>query len=404
MKQFIKFAMQVVGVVLCMTVAAVAQDAIISIDNITDIWNEDLLRAGSTHQVAIRYDLTSLSSTSYWGGSNGFEIYSPDGADWGHLQGTTGPLVATASSRGSLTVFQKHFYFDGSNWNQTGNGGLDPAPGSGGVDTRAGFYLLTMSVIGDAGYIGGLDNDIAVILEFASGVTDNGLTLCVDTTQAICMWKWTAGAAAEYPQWDNGLGTDGPRCWEICAPPNLTPEWCGDQTEDAVAFHYCTGGSYQLCAISYFMCPPGPVDSYFLAPPYNNGEYGSVDPSGLWTWEGPTVQPGAYSIEFLAFDGADVTLTPFILYVLVPDFECVGRVGDANCSDNDEPTIGDITYMIDKKFISTVDPCWCNLLEADINQSGGASPTPEDITIGDISILIDYLFITGQSLGLPDCI
>ena len=27
-----------------------------------------------------------------------------------------------------------------------------------------------------------------------------------------------------------------------------------------------------------------------------------------------------------------------------------------------------------------------------------------DITIGDISTLIDYLFITGPSLGLPDCL
>jgi hypothetical protein len=41
---------------------------------------------------------------------------------------------------------------------------------------------------------------------------------------------------------------------------------------------------------------------------------------------------------------------------------CYGRVGDANGSGADEPTIG------------------------------------------DISILIDYLFITGSSLGLPECL
>ncbi len=85
---------------------------------------------------------------------------------------------------------------------------------------------------------------------------------------------------------------------------------------------------------------------------------------------------------------------------------CVGRVGDANGVDGDEPTIGDISVMIDAKFISyscdNLIPC---AAEADINQSGGANPTCDDITIGDISSLIDYLFITGpQNLMLKDCL
>jgi hypothetical protein len=42
--------------------------------------------------------------------------------------------------------------------------------------------------------------------------------------------------------------------------------------------------------------------------------------------------------------------------------------------------------------------------EADANQSGGLDPKPDDITIGDISTLIDYLFITGQPLGLAECL
>ena len=84
---------------------------------------------------------------------------------------------------------------------------------------------------------------------------------------------------------------------------------------------------------------------------------------------------------------------------------CVGRVGDANGAGGDEPTIGDVSVMIDAKFIagSCVGIISC-LSEADINQSGGADPTCDDITIGDIATLIDYLFITGSSLGLPDCL
>jgi len=84
---------------------------------------------------------------------------------------------------------------------------------------------------------------------------------------------------------------------------------------------------------------------------------------------------------------------------------CTGRVGDANGSGEDEPTIGDLSTMIDAKFISgtCAGIIGCQA-EADINQSGGPNPTCDDITIGDISTLIDYLFITGSSLGLLNCL
>lgn len=81
---------------------------------------------------------------------------------------------------------------------------------------------------------------------------------------------------------------------------------------------------------------------------------------------------------------------------------CTGRTGDANDSGGDEPTIGDISALIDLTFIlGTPLACWA---EGDVNQSGGVEPDKDDITIGDISYLIDYLFITGPSLGLPDCL
>jgi hypothetical protein len=83
---------------------------------------------------------------------------------------------------------------------------------------------------------------------------------------------------------------------------------------------------------------------------------------------------------------------------------CIGRVGDANDSGEDDPTIGDVSIMIDALFVSSNMSLINCLAEADVNQSGGADPQEEDITIGDISYLIDYLFITGESLGLPDCL
>jgi len=84
---------------------------------------------------------------------------------------------------------------------------------------------------------------------------------------------------------------------------------------------------------------------------------------------------------------------------------CIGRVGDANGEGGDEPTIGDVSVMIDAKFITgTCDGILGCLDEADINQSGGVGAICDDITIGDISALIDYLFITGSSIGLADCL
>ena len=85
---------------------------------------------------------------------------------------------------------------------------------------------------------------------------------------------------------------------------------------------------------------------------------------------------------------------------------CTGRVGDANGSGEEQPTIGDISIIIDALFIRndwSAIPCPA---EADVNQSGGVNARPANITIGDISMLTDYLFITGpQTFGpLPDCL
>jgi hypothetical protein len=86
---------------------------------------------------------------------------------------------------------------------------------------------------------------------------------------------------------------------------------------------------------------------------------------------------------------------------------CVDHVGDANGSGSDAPTIGDVSILIDAKFITgSCDGKISCMTEADINQSGLIEATCNDLTIGDISMLIDYLFITGpETFGpLPTCL
>ncbi|MCX6835235.1 MAG: hypothetical protein NTW07_08915 [candidate division Zixibacteria bacterium] len=75
---------------------------------------------------------------------------------------------------------------------------------------------------------------------------------------------------------------------------------------------------------------------------------------------------------------------------------CVGLVGNVNASSGDEPTIGDILLLVDHLYISYTDPV-C-MAEADVNQSGGLKPTRKDLTLVDISILINHLFIDFRPL------
>jgi hypothetical protein len=83
---------------------------------------------------------------------------------------------------------------------------------------------------------------------------------------------------------------------------------------------------------------------------------------------------------------------------------CADRVGDPNGLGGDEPTLGDIMMLVNAKYIAMtceVLPC---MTEADVNQSGGANPVCDDITLVDIMTLVSYLYIVGPSLGLPDCL
>jgi len=100
--------------------------------------------------------------------------------------------------------------------------------------------------------------------------------------------------------------------------------------------------------------------------------------------------------SFPAWDHA-----PAVCYEIVKC--CEGRVGDANKQGGDEPTISDVSILIDHLFISgTPLPC---LEEADVNQSGGASPTEDDITISDISTLVYHMFIDDpEGVPLPECL
>jgi hypothetical protein len=147
---------------------------------------------------------------------------------------------------------------------------------------------------------------------------------------------------------------------------------------------------------------------------------GGVTVNRIARWDGSTWQPlgsgmNAYVETLTVYGGALIAGGNFTTaggksaYHIAawnkpPETCCLGRVGNANGVGGDEPTISDISVVIDALFISGDPSVIVCLAEADINQSGGVDPIASDITIGDISYLIDYLFITGPSLGLPECL
>ena len=404
----------------------------VSVDNVTYELSPYLLLAGGTHSVSIRYDFTGFPGSPHYWAQNSFELYSPEGAEWINLTATDGPLTDAVLPPPPDGILRIHKYYsstdNGGSFISTAQIPWEVIPGDppdtiknptwfeepGGNPThdpnrRVAYSLAMVERYG--GYSGGT-NGIALLLEFYTLPSDDGRTICLDTVsgRGTTPWEWTTGSEVDLPQWDNGLGSNGPRCWAIGSCSPLPPQWCSE-TSGMVEFAYCEQGSYQLCAI-VGNCSPSSV-LYSLAPPYDDGNHGSVDPqSGLWSWSGPAVPPGGfYNIEFRAFDGSDYTPVSFILHVQIttePCMCCSSRVGDADGQGEypDEVTLGDIMLMVDAKFVSgdcTKLPCWA---EADVNQDGGAFPNCENhVTLGDIMALVDFLFISGpENATLPACL
>jgi len=79
---------------------------------------------------------------------------------------------------------------------------------------------------------------------------------------------------------------------------------------------------------------------------------------------------------------------------------CTGAVGNVNGSDGEAANVGDIAALIDYLFM-TGEGVAC-MHEADVNQSGGSNPLRKDITVADISYLIEHLFLTQPDL--PNCL
>lgn len=118
-------------------------------------------------------------------------------------------------------------------------------------------------------------------------------------------------------------------------------------------------------------------------------------PSGL-----TPIKIQSYASYTPHFVSGSLTYEPATIAGALSRLCCNGLVGDVDGVDGDEPTLADVLRLADFMF-GSLEPLDC-YAEADINQSGGPEPTGEDITIGDLSRLIDYLYIYHNPL--PTCL
>ena len=55
--------------------------------------------------------------------------------------------------------------------------------------------------------------------QFSTLLADHGKFICLDTiSQPLASWEWSSGLELVTPSWDNGLGNDATRCWEVIDP------------------------------------------------------------------------------------------------------------------------------------------------------------------------------------------
>jgi hypothetical protein len=207
---------------------SVSAQTSITIHSITNVTHDTVLAGGSSHTLTLRYNVSGAPPGRSYLTANGFRIYSPDGADWGSVQGTAlGPF----SGLGWQHVYVNHF-------NKIGGGagyGLPQSVGGGNSTGQDTVVVLLAGVNSEPG--GGMPagfNNLTLTIEFSSDPDDNGRHICIDTCQAApgASWEWANPDGLIEPTWGgaqcfvvnccsgrvgdvNGIGGDEPTIGDI---------------------------------------------------------------------------------------------------------------------------------------------------------------------------------------------
>lgn len=114
----------------------------------------------------------------------------------------------------------------------------------------------------------------------------------------------------------------------------------------------------------------------------------------VYNWLTPNIEAENCFLRFIAYDAADNKDT-----LISHKFSlncCIGKRGNTDCSDDEEPDISDVNRLIELLYLTHAPLCCFE--EADVFPSD--NPDGE-IDISDISRIIDYLYLTHTPL--PKC-
>ena len=162
-----------------------SQNGIVSLDHVEGLVSADTIAPGSDISFHIRFN--NNTDDTIVGSTNGFRIYSPDGAKWSLL--TVNYDSALINEYGGNVFIG--IYSDGSISDTIGFGGFQYPP--------------------DAGIVHGYDS---VVFSISTSIDDlqRGKTICIDSSfyPVVGKWLWSSVTIDDFiPEWD------GPHCFFI---------------------------------------------------------------------------------------------------------------------------------------------------------------------------------------------
>lgn len=192
-----KFLTLFVAVLLISAGSVLAQTSV-SVETVDGLYNSDATKLTADGSTMITWSLRVTSDANvYTGVTNGFVVYSDDGATWGGTAGdtlTSGWAGATGAEYfDQFTI--KYWSNDGAERDTVGFGGIKVFFGAG---LPANFDEVAWSIA-----IGPIP------------AASNGKTICLDSCwyPPAGVWKWAAsGGIVSYPAWD------GPHCYTAVDP------------------------------------------------------------------------------------------------------------------------------------------------------------------------------------------
>ena len=247
----------------------------ISLDNEDFTYNVDTIGIGTPINFDLRF--TELQGVPLPGGTNGFQVYSPDGAQWTPIEYEA---LVDMSTYWTLVFSINPFSITGEGADTIGFGGSKMT----GDGVPANFDEVTYQI--------------------RTSVPDSiydGKTLCLDTAfyPPSGLWKWAYGGTigSIFPTWS------GPHCYTIYKIPNLPPYFVNPQ----VSYNgdHCVVASVDFNADDPETDPPDVITWSLVAGP---GAVVGADRTGNWSYAPSLADVGSASVTIGINDGFNPTV------------------------------------------------------------------------------------------------